>query len=48
MILQLDPLLPVHQAHRIEQRVRATVKNNIPMVQEILIHVDAEKQPPHH
>ncbi|KAI8341056.1 cation efflux family-domain-containing protein [Chlamydoabsidia padenii] len=48
MILQLDPMLPVKQAHRIEQRVRATVKNEIPMVQEILIHVDAERQPPHH
>ncbi|KAI8077821.1 cation efflux family-domain-containing protein [Halteromyces radiatus] len=48
MILQLDPKLPVEQAHRIEQKVRATVKKEIPMVQEILIHVDAEKQPPHH
>ncbi|ORX56421.1 cation efflux protein [Hesseltinella vesiculosa] len=47
MILQLDPKLPVEQAHRIEQRVRATIKHECPMVQEVLIHLDAEKQPPH-
>ncbi|ORZ09918.1 hypothetical protein BCR42DRAFT_381450 [Absidia repens] len=48
MILQLDPTLTVAQAHRIEQRVRTTVKKEIAMVQEILIHVDPERQPPHH
>ncbi|KAI8067902.1 cation efflux protein [Gongronella butleri] len=48
MILQLNPKLPVDQAHRIEQRVRATIKKECTFVQEILIHLDAEKQPPHH
>ncbi|KAI8343907.1 cation efflux protein [Chlamydoabsidia padenii] len=48
MILQLDPKLSIKEAHRIEQHVRTSVKNEIAMVQEILIHVDAEKQAPHH
>ncbi|CAO3594583.1 unnamed protein product [Absidia cylindrospora] len=48
MILQLNPTLSVEQAHRIEQLVRVTVKKEVSMVQEILIHIDAEKQRPHH
>ncbi|CAO3612640.1 unnamed protein product [Cunninghamella blakesleeana] len=48
MILHLDPKITIDQAHGIEQHVRSTIKKEVPMVQEILIHLDAEKQPPHH
>ncbi|CAO3643602.1 unnamed protein product [Cunninghamella echinulata] len=48
LILHLDPKITIDQAHGIEQNVRSSVKKEVPMVQEILIHLDAEKQPPHH
>ncbi|KAI9301485.1 hypothetical protein BJ944DRAFT_257516 [Cunninghamella echinulata] len=48
LILHLDPKISIDQAHGIEQNVRSSVKKEVPMVQEILIHLDAEKQPPHH
>ncbi|KAI8394055.1 cation efflux family-domain-containing protein [Radiomyces spectabilis] len=48
LILQLNPQLPVAKAHSIEQQVRSAIKTECSNVQEVLIHLDAEKQPPHH
>ncbi|KAI9027626.1 hypothetical protein CLU79DRAFT_697643 [Phycomyces nitens] len=48
LVLQLNPQLTISQAHRIEQLVRHTIKTECKLIQEVLVHLDAEKQPPHH
>ncbi|KAG2204672.1 hypothetical protein INT47_011967 [Mucor saturninus] len=47
LTLQLNPDLAIYKAHAIEQRVRQTIKANCGHVQEVIIHIDAEKQPRH-
>ncbi|KAG2236206.1 hypothetical protein INT48_003825 [Thamnidium elegans] len=47
LTLQLNPNLPIYQAHAIEQSVRLAIKQKCCHVQEVIIHIDAEKQSRH-
>lgn len=47
LTLQLNPNLPIYQAHAIEQSVRLAIKQKCSHVQEVIIHIDAEKQSRH-
>ncbi|RUS20490.1 cation efflux protein [Endogone sp. FLAS-F59071] len=47
LILQVNPELTVSKAHRVEEVVRRAVKQECQQVKEVMIHLDAEKEPPH-
>ena len=47
-MLQVNPDLTVSKAHHIEEQVRKAVKNECKSVKEVLMHLDAEDQEPHH
>ncbi|KAK4512896.1 uncharacterized protein ATC70_003606 [Mucor velutinosus] len=47
LVIQLNPHLSITRAHDIEQKVRLAIKHHFSHVQEVIIHIDAEKQPRH-
>jgi divalent metal cation (Fe/Co/Zn/Cd) transporter len=47
LVIQLNPQLSITKAHEIEQKVRLAIKQHCSHVQEVIIHIDAEKQPRH-
>ncbi|RUS25580.1 cation efflux family-domain-containing protein [Jimgerdemannia flammicorona] len=47
LVLQVNPDLTVSKAHHVEEVVRRAVKQQCQQVKEVLIHLDAEKEPPH-
>ncbi|EPB92381.1 hypothetical protein HMPREF1544_00679 [Mucor circinelloides 1006PhL] len=47
LVIQLNPQLSITKAHGIEQKVRLAIKQHCNHVQEVIIHIDAEKQPRH-
>ncbi|KAI8642341.1 cation efflux protein [Parasitella parasitica] len=47
LVIQLNPRLSISRAHEIEQKVRLAIKKDCAHVQEVIIHIDAEKQPRH-
>lgn len=38
--VEVDPDMPVHEAHRISQEVRVAIKNNWPKVRDVTVHVE--------
>lgn len=45
MHVQVDPDLPIREAHAIGGRVRATIRQNLPAVTDVLIHLEPHTSP---